>query len=257
MVGAQQKQGATAESTGTANTHQRGTDSAPISVKLLNTGKSDSEATRETRRIKSDEKEASRAFVLTVAVVVVSVLQFVALAFTYCIMRGTARRQLSAYVGVKVTKLETGPDGYVAFKAVMRNYGQTPALDVTISMDRKILPFPLSDTKGLTETTDPDPHPEASVTINPGTWARGTSSRHRVKITESELLAVGSGQTEGGQEIQLYCYGTVRFKDVFGKSHWVNYCAMFGGEFSRREGRPSLCHLHNDTSDNPAKKQQK
>jgi hypothetical protein len=54
-------------------------------------------------------------------------------------------------------------------------------------------------------------------------------------------------------QVQLYCYGTLTYRDVFGRSHWARYCRLFGGDSYKRTGKPIISHLYNESSDDPPK----
>jgi lipoprotein signal peptidase len=75
---------------------KRGTEESPLSVKLINTGKSDKESADEGARIESDEKTQSWTIGLTIAAVLVGLLQLAAFIIQAYYMRGTVAEMRGA-----------------------------------------------------------------------------------------------------------------------------------------------------------------
>ena len=89
------------------DSNERGTDKAPLAVKLLNTGKSEQEASQEAAQIQNENNAEWWVRVLTAALVGVGLLQLFAyiiqarrLKQTIGVMHDTAERQLRAYLTV-------------------------------------------------------------------------------------------------------------------------------------------------------------
>jgi len=134
------------------------------------------------------------------------------------------RTDQRAWVGVIETEPPTetvaGENVYIKagshsiFRAVIANSGRTPALSVTTSTgDAGILsgvPFvPRYDYRG--EYGIPVIQPAAKFWIL-------TSGDHA--FTAKEIDAVKSGT------FKVYFFGMINYKDVFGKSHRTNFCAV-------------------------------
>src|SRR5687767_6071763 len=86
---------------------QRGSDSLPITVKLLNTGESEDDAKTEAQRIRDERIDARRTIRLTEALVWATSLTLIVLVFqSYYLRRSVAHaeqseeRQLRAYIFV-------------------------------------------------------------------------------------------------------------------------------------------------------------
>ncbi len=172
-------------------------------------------------------------------------------------MQSQEKRQLRAYVGVAVAGYYPATTTHpLAFRIEIKNYGQTPAYDlIVVSMNRVVLPFPLKEVSQLDDAPDPDPHEPQRTVLNPqASPITFRSSRKLPQIPPDDLAAVNQPIVpEGEHPAQLYCFGTVRYRDIFLDSHWVHYCAMFGGDLMQSsESAGAMCHLYNDTSDNPA-----
>jgi len=226
IICAQQKDSASTERHSTSGAYQRGSDSAPISVKLLNTGKSNTETAQETHRIETDEKAASRAFWLTVAVVIVSLLQFAALGLTYSIMRDTARRQLRAYIGARFPSRPVIVAGEpVKVEFTLNNFGQTPARIVEVRGALQILPYPTPDNVDFSDAVAIDA-PQSPMTCYPGDEGKVWEGVKILRpLTQPEVNDIWAGTSR-----RLYCYGRIDYKDVFGIGRYTEYCVLIGGE---------------------------
>lgn len=109
-----EKQPGAADSSKTTNKDERGTEAAPLSVKLLNTGKSAEEAAEETRRIKqqtADERWVSNWTIgLTSALAFATLLQF-------CALLWQARRLRQAVIATNDVAEQTRVAAEAAVKA--------------------------------------------------------------------------------------------------------------------------------------------
>jgi hypothetical protein len=169
-----------------------------------------------------------------------------------------SERQLRAYVSV-VPQGITGtiPDDPVLFQVQVMNHGQTPAHHLTISMSRKVMPYPLPDDYVFVDEPDEGPSPRA--VLHPRASTKVWSSNVATPISGSDIGAVMNGMSVNGKQLALYCYGTARYTDTFGKRHWTNYCHLYGGPLPYEgvagtkpgEGTAATYHRHNDTSDDP------
>jgi hypothetical protein len=239
-----------------AQAKQRGTDSLPLSVKLLNTGKSTKEAAQDSERIADSKKADARNFTLTIVLASATVVQAVALIMTILVMMSTARRQLRAYVSVgwgsiATSQGESHPGG---FQVRVLNHGQTPAIRASTSAQLKILTkdelnsFDFPEWLDGDETGDTILHPDKLLTLR--------SHNIEPRLTDDEWRFVERGTDDEGRELWLCCWGVSRYRDVFRKQHWTRYCYRYGGSYSRDDGsgnagKAAMSHRHNDTSDSP------
>ncbi len=176
---------------------------------------------------------------LTIALVVVGFVQSRKLQRTIETMDDTAERQLRAYVrfGMVVdTKTEIridagAPDAtYIKKEDIwievnFENAGQTPALDVMHACSLDILPYP-----------DPVPFPKpvydetkSRFVLHPNLrapWITPVKSDRDFSRTEFEQIKLGKDR-------RLYLFGEVRYRDVFGKTHYTR--------FQNAERRKSRC----------------
>lgn len=169
----------------------------------------------------------------------------------------TARRQLRAYVGIRrMTLLEQTKERVFGYEVWIQNFGQTPAFHVSCSTNRKIMKYPLPFDFPLAdhEYADTDQLAGGSptwISLQPGERRRITSSGNDVRLTDAEIASFMDSEDVKPTQIQLYCFGTISYVDVFGDLHWAHYCKSFGGDYYKRLKRGSACHLYNDSSDDP------
>jgi hypothetical protein len=137
------------------------------------------------------------------------------------IMRDTEHRQLRAYLGILGGDLENfGDKDKQTFTFVRKNYGQTPAYDVTWSSQGQAI-IQIGQPIPIVEGAPPDI--SHLISIFPG-------MEMPFKITtttapKDRMLYV----TQSDKMYYVY-YGTVRYKDTFGESHYTKYCWMFKGK---------------------------
>jgi hypothetical protein len=202
-----------------------------------------------------------REGVLVVAVVLLAIFTWELWTATTGLVgdaKGSAERQLRAYVSVKPEGIAgTIPVDPVVFQVQLMNHGQSPAHHVTISMTRKVMPYPLPDDHVFVDEPAEVPPPRA--VLHPHASTRVWSSNVATPISGSDLGAVMNGMRVNGKQLALYCYGTARYTDTFGKRHWTNYCHLYGGRLPYEgvaatkpgDGTTAIYHRHNDTSDDP------
>src|SRR5712664_663851 len=124
-------------------------------------------------------------------------------------------------------------------------------------MSRKVMPYPLPDDHIFVDEPEENPPPRA--VLHPHGSTRVWSSNVATPIAGSDFGAVMNGMTVNGKQLALYCYGTARYTDVFGRPQWTNYCHLYGGPLPYEgvaatkpgAGTVASYHRHNDTSDDP------
>ena len=133
----------------------RGIDKMPLSVKLLNTGKSETETAQESKQEQNAASTNWWIVRLGIAGVGVALLQLVAfivqayrLKQTVGVMRDTANRQLRAYLGVEwlgALPQKQEPPYRFEIRMSLVNTGPTPAHEITYKAEIAVLPNPLPD----------------------------------------------------------------------------------------------------------------
>lgn len=163
-----------------------------------------------------------------------------------------AQRELRAYLGIVEMKLaRRQDDGHVYYTIRLKNYGSTPAFSVSASMTRKVLRFPLEDDFQMVEDPDHDDY-RSYTTLPPTAEVTVTSSRRDPTIPDDQFRAAIDGNDGTPNAAQVYCFGTIRYRDVFGQEHWAHYCGSFGGNYYREnDGKPTTSNVYNDSSDDP------
>lgn len=180
------------------HTQQRGSDSLPVSVKLLNTGESKEKAAQDSARIQVERMIGVSTLRWTKVAGVSGVVLAIFAVATWWVIRRSAQRQLRAYVGVIFKGYTPATrDDPLSFHIRIKNYGQTPALNLIVeSMNRSILEFPLTAVRKLIDAPDPDPHPSQSTTLHPQAKMDSTSSRH-LKQLDPACVSTLSASREG------------------------------------------------------------
>lgn len=203
----------------TAWTQQRGTDSLPLSIKLLNTGKSQRESGRDSARIAEDKEDREKAFWLTVVLALATVIQAIALFITIGTLRSTAQRQLRAYISAAIAKHTFEISGTTIkcfFEIAIWNHGQTPAHEVTGDSAMAVLPFPLPANLDF----PPYPAMEPSSVLTVGAQQK-LPYEFRIELTFSpEVFATIRSATSN----RLYFFGEVTYLDVFKRRRKTRFC---------------------------------
>jgi hypothetical protein len=78
---------------------------------------------------------------------------------------------------------------------------------------------------------------------------QNTEEKQVAPLTEASVAAIMRGETV------LWIYGGYTYSDVFGASHWMQYCAYYvppDGSPGNATGATSFCTHHNDVGDGPA-----
>jgi hypothetical protein len=166
---------------------------------------------------------------IAVIVAVVGFLQFIALFFTFFVMRDSEKRQLRAYVFPDRIILENAV-GSIPPKLVMivKNCGQTPALEMTCQSDVIFGAYPPIN---INFSVGPASSPESCGALGPG-----------VVITHDHPLAspMSSEQLAGirSETVAIYFYGYMSYRDVFKKWHRTNFRVYYTGALD--SNRPKL-----------------
>jgi hypothetical protein len=150
------------------------------------------------------------------------------------IAKDTAKRQLRAYISVpeayvKYARNGARPDGWIAIS----NAGQTPAYQVQLDSETRILDYPL-----ITSFTFLTNHHYEIGNLGP------QSKLSPSQIGDEDLPADEFAELKNGQR-RIFLYGTITYKDVFKKQHYTNYCLNF--VMDNPVG--NFCDTHNDSDE--------
>jgi hypothetical protein len=160
------------------------------------------------------------------------------------ISRDTERRSLRPYVYVSSRPI-TGfnPGEIIKGSYAVLNGGGTPAYGVEDTIHIKTLPFPLSHDIAK-EATPVNTKSNASylfkdmqLTID----VTGMNPPRPLTADESEALL-------NETTTRIYVWGEITYHDIFGISHWTNYCVVMDGA-AVREGKTPPCDQHNDADE--------
>jgi hypothetical protein len=172
---------------------------------------------------------------------------------TWMLVRGaelTAERQLRAYVIVTSKGLDEQGEAHERYvhQLEIRNTGQTPAYDVQIVSYTNSLAHPLPPEFHF-PTYDPNQNPSI-MTLGAGLRAEQASFADQV-LDEAEMMRIKSA----GSGRRLYCYGTVKYHDVFNRQRHTNFCHFFEWSFENLPANKLIPRIsvhpsqrHNDAS---------
>jgi hypothetical protein len=132
----------------------------------------------------------------------------------------TSEKQLRAYIGIQsnettVYPFELGGFAFIAH-AELRNFGQTPAYDLTIQANAAIdvpgaIPFNNAQSPAQTAAGPSIAFRDAGVHVNVG-WP----------ISEEDKIAIYT------RKKNIFLWGTVRYRDVFDKRHYFTFRLING-----------------------------
>jgi hypothetical protein len=240
--------------------YQRGTEKAPVVIKLDSVERN--RVARQDEQQRLDKKTADDMAIRYTKYSLFTNVGLVAFTFgLWWVTRGlvsgaenTARHQLRAYVSVRPHALEGElvPLNPLVCKIRLLNHGLTPAIDMTFTMSKLILPFPLPSIDLLVANVDPDPLP--LLVLQPRQRQGGASNKEIAPVSTEDISRLRRGENEKGEPIRLYCFGIVKYWDVFGREHWTNYCHYYEPWAFSGEGKVTdcaNCHLHNDIGTKP------
>ena len=203
----------------------RGTERAPLIVKVLETPQSEAEAAlgiaeREQQAVQDGRlvKFTGDLALYTALLVALAVLQLAAFLYQgYWLRRtvksaeDTAARQLRAYVGVREFEIESFVVGEVPIvRFEIANFGQTPSYRTRIWVGVGYLPNPMTG-------TFPEPnHGTTFRVLSPGDNITRNTRAEGV-LTQEILDAITAKTT------RLCVVGQVEYRDAFGRDHRTDF----------------------------------
>jgi hypothetical protein len=196
---------------------QRGTEKSPVIVQIAPGPNAQDEAAQ-TKREKDQKAAAdSRAEITTYLIAGATLIQAVALIWTIVFMVGNGRRQLRAYVHVSEAQFASfAADGIYMIN--YKNTGQTPALDVASDISVMFARFPLDEPL------------DAKGTGNKGVITLGRDGEGHVRLEAPRRLTVEEYENVQNGKSAVFVFGTIKYSDVFGKSHATTYRYYIGGD---------------------------
>ncbi len=200
---------------------QRGTEDAPVAVKLMNTGESDAVAAqnqaREDAKMAFEREIADKTIALTFGLVFVGIIQAFAIGYTAIVTNKAAnaaqasadavKAQIRASVGIKSVSLEHVEVGKIPrAEIILRNAGQTDALHYTqvgvMGFDRYPVPGKMPSIGEI--------KPRHAPPLVAGTEI------HLVVALKTPLDAAQIAALQAGVAA-IYVAGAIAYKDVFGE----------------------------------------
>jgi hypothetical protein len=189
----------------------RGTEQSPLIVRSV---RSKEDAATDAADHQAQATANRWALIFSAGAVVGAFIQ----AFIFIVMIRTSRRQLRAYVSVRgkdITEQGDGNERYI-HSLEIRNTGQTPAKRLQVASRTCVLDHPLP--LDFDFAIDPPGRNPSVLTLGTGE-PTGHDSHADAVLTDLELLQIKS--PDSGR--RLYTYGTVHYRDVFGRKRWTDF----------------------------------
>jgi hypothetical protein len=154
-------------------------------------------------------------------------------------MKAVERRQLRAYVGIESMGMECpsaaspnfdpnrdeGP-GFIFsdFSVIsVKNFGQTPAYEVTVFAHRACTPFGVRLPRGYIDARDTDliSNDEVRISLSRFTLNSGQSEISKTVIKGVNIPIFKRVLTK---EFQLFIFGRIYYKDIYGRAWRTKFC---------------------------------
>jgi hypothetical protein len=148
-------------------------------------------------------------------------------------MEETAERQLRAYITVESVKYEvvTAPIPHNArARVAVKNYGQTPAYDLTVLINADLGEYPLTHEL---EPLDEQHRSGKSVMAPGGNSAFFTPLGY--PIIQSKMTEIADGK------VVIYVYGDIQYRDAFDKPRGLKFRVFYGGHDAVSVGAFAIC----------------
>jgi hypothetical protein len=151
----------------------------------------------------------------------------------------TARRQLRAYVFVAQVEIVDVGTSNVNAAVIIRNTGQTPAYDVTVSTGANAFNIP----GNVTFTPTPVGPDSSRFIFGPDGLGRRNISLHSIIGAQTAIAAIKNGNGA------LYVWGEILYKDAFGEGQHTRFRHMIGGTASwPSDNMMTVCQDGNEAS---------
>jgi hypothetical protein len=157
---------------------------------------------------------------------------------TLIAQKESTETQLRAYVGIRPLGIENFGETNQILRTMRKNYGATPASE--LFMDKPniaILPRNGQFSPALCDPTPPGP--VNSVSLFPQQELR-YDMQGSLNLSKDQIALL-----RDGSQYQLQFWGTLHYKDIFGKRRCTRYCWGFHGP-SMTENDSDYCLQHND-----------
>lgn len=133
----------------------------------------------------------------------------------------TAKRQLRAYVGLKSYEIEgTAVGEHPKVTLLFQNAGQTPAHDVTCRYGVGVDHFPQPQLAGAANL----PEAKSVAVLLPGATMKQSLVGTGPVLRQVEIDAINAGTAA------IYCFGVVKYRDIFGEPQQTDFSLMMGGD---------------------------
>lgn len=138
------------------------------------------------------------------------------------VTRDTEHRQLRAYVGL--IPLDGTPENIGRF--AIKNYGSTPARNIQVFGDTRVLQGPLPEPK-LLELVD------GANSKSPFSQVVFPQDQVPFEFGPDSKIETIKVQWGGNATMGLYTFGKISYDDVFGKEHKTSFCIFYNHNQTR------------------------
>jgi hypothetical protein len=196
--------------------HQRDKDGAEDKTFIINQVNTSPESQQRQNSNGGGDRDLLLAW-FTGLLVFVGLLQVGALVWQVRVLNltlqfsgNTAQRQLGAYVGVSSASARMINKNTITVVVMVKNFGETPARKVRISIDHKMAQYPLKNALSSTKNSGTG----TNGVVFPGieTWAQ-----HDIDLIKEPIV----------EEQTIFIYGKIFYEDIFKRERWTEYRYFF------------------------------
>jgi hypothetical protein len=161
------------------------------------------------------------------------------------IARSSSEHQLRAYLSAMPNHLYGfQPDESVTVRFLIQNHGQTPAYGMTSIANIDVFPYPLPN-GFIFEPPPPVGDDWSRGVVYPNAPATG-QARMKQPLTRDQL-----SELMERDDIRVYVYGVVRYKDAFQKDRTTRFCRSINPYFFRKVARGESFQNEDAVFENP------
>jgi len=206
---------------------ERGTETSPLTIKILPAQDAAEKAAKEEehRKEKAHEDSLLTSSTVWLALVTTALAVFTAFLWNATVKlvreaKKTGTMQLRAYISSRPNFIfDFGPKQHACMRYTIENHGQTPAHSVQHVAVVDVLPYPLPIAFQLPPLPPVKP---ASLTLHPRENIFGTVAAQRL-FTAKEI---SDAATNSGSRI--YCFGIIKYES-FGSTYTTKFCRSIVG----------------------------
>jgi hypothetical protein len=199
-------------------------------------------ATEQSKDMKRYVDEASRSATAMERMATAMQANVAEVTDAFAMQKIVLKSQLRAYMSVvflACLQQDRTKDFKFEVQSNLQNNGNSPAIAASTASALRVLPFPLPADVDLTV---PFVDFDAAANFPPHSAPMYIRTILPDFLTEEEIAEIKAGDKK-----RLYVYGTTKYKDVFGESHFTNFCWSIGWNFNGKAIATNVAR-HNDAT---------